>query len=67
MRPGPSKFARPDCTTKTGCKMGTNPVSAVPWHVPRLPSQKLPTHTIDTASVSRYAMDLLTTGFDACL
>ena len=25
MRPGPSDYARPDCTTKTGCKMGTNP------------------------------------------
>ena len=24
MRPGPSTFARPDCTTKTGCKMGAD-------------------------------------------
>jgi beta-D-xylosidase 4 len=25
MRPGPPKFARPDCATKTDCRMGTNP------------------------------------------
>ena len=44
MRPGISSFVRPDCTSPngTGCPMGTNPVRAVPWHVPLLPNQKLP-------------------------
>ena len=31
MRPGPSAYARPDCTAKP-CKMGTNPCAAFGIH-----------------------------------